>query len=65
MGGLDFGVCRPDRNGVSYTIRIPWADEWSHVAILSRDRPVSLAWLWEQHNEHRFPLAKLFWVGSG
>lgn len=37
---------------------IPYADDWGYVAVLSGERPVTGAWLWETHQEHRLPLSK-------
>src|SRR6266487_2313980 len=47
-----------------FSTNIPWADEWSHVPVVTGDRPLSLAWLWELHNEHRIALPKLIWLAS-
>jgi hypothetical protein len=49
---------------VSYTVNIPWADEWDYASVLGGARPISFALLWEQHNEHRVPLPKLIWFLS-
>lgn len=38
----------------------PWTDEWTQLAPLVGEQPV-LPWLWEPHNEHRFPLPRLAW----
>src|SRR5580765_5562165 len=38
----------------------PYMDQWGEVVpVLSGEQPVTLQWLWAQHNEHRLPLAKL------
>jgi hypothetical protein len=47
-----------------YQVNLPTGDERDHVAVATGDLPLSLSWLWEQHNEHRLPLAKLIWVLS-
>ena len=39
------------------------ADEWELVPALAREQPISPAWLWAQHNEHRIPLPKLVLLG--
>src|SRR5262249_43468050 len=43
---------------------IPFWDEWTLVPYVTRDRPVTGAWLWAQHNEHRIPLTKLLFLPS-
>jgi hypothetical protein len=49
---------------VSYTVNIPWADEWDYASVLGGARPISSALIWEQHNEHRIPLPKFIWLLS-
>lgn len=44
---------------------LPWSDDFDVVPVVTGDRPLSLAWLWEQHNEHRIPLVKLLFIGMG
>lgn len=39
----------------------PLSDEWVLLAPLVGERPV-LPWLWEPHNEHRYPLPRLVWL---
>jgi hypothetical protein len=47
-----------------YGTNVPfWPDEWGYASILSGEQPVSLAWLWQQHLEHRLPFPKLVWLG--
>ncbi len=41
---------------------VPFIDEWSHISILAGDEPLTPAWLWKPHGEHRIPLAKLVWA---
>src|SRR5258708_35004240 len=48
----------------SFTVNIPIADEWSNVLVITGERPLTLSWLWEQHNEHRLALPKLIWLLS-
>jgi hypothetical protein len=44
----------------SYGPPTPYMDQWGEVVpVLSGEQPVTLEWLWAQHNEHRLPLAKL------
>ncbi len=42
---------------------IPYWDEYELVLVYTHDRPITLAFLWEQHNEHRIPLSKLIQIG--
>jgi hypothetical protein len=45
---------------VSYT-SLPFWDGWTQIAVLANgENPLSFAWLWRQHNEHRMPIQKLF-----
>ncbi len=40
---------------------LPWSDGWTQVFVAARgENPFSLRWLWQQHNEHRLPIPKLF-----
>ena len=39
----------------------PLSDEWAFLPELTGEKPF-LQWLWEAHNEHRFPLPRLVWV---
>jgi len=39
--------------------RVPLAEDWFLVAPLTGHEPDLSAWLWEQNNEHRTPLARL------
>jgi hypothetical protein len=39
-----------------------WPDEWRYATILTGEQPVTAAWLWEQHFEHRLVVPKLIWV---
>lgn len=48
-------VCR-------YALTNPYVDEWAFVPVLFGEKPVG-SWLWELHNEHRFPLPRLIYVG--
>ena len=43
--------------------RVPMAEDWYTVPLLT-GQPVGLpAWLWEQNNEHRMPVARLLLLG--
>jgi hypothetical protein len=48
----------------TFAANVPVWDDYSVVAALLGDRPVTLHWLWEQCNEHRIALPKLilFWA---
>ncbi|HEX5011067.1 MAG TPA: hypothetical protein VFY71_11770 [Planctomycetota bacterium] len=37
---------------------VPYWDDWKLVPVLLRLQPPSLAWIWDQCNEHRLPLSK-------
>ena len=40
---------------------LPFWDGWTQIEVVASGRnPVSLSWLWQQHNEHRLVLPKLF-----
>jgi hypothetical protein len=41
---------------------IPYYDEWEMIPTLTRARPVTLGWLWSQHNEHRMFLSRLVYL---
>jgi hypothetical protein len=41
---------------------VPFLDEWEMVDALTGHQPISLAWLWAQHNEHRIPLPRLVYL---
>ena len=45
-----------------YALINPYVDEWAFMPVLFGERPVG-PWLWELHNEHRFPLPRLIYVG--
>ena len=39
---------------------LPWSDGWTQIAIVAAgEKPFSLHWLWQQHNEHRLLIPKL------
>jgi len=47
---------------VSYS-SLPWWDTWEYIAAIAKgESPLSLTWLWRQHNEHRFVIQKLLFV---
>lgn len=45
-----------------YALTNPYVDEWAFVPVLLGDKPAG-PWLWELHNEHRFPLPRLVYIG--
>jgi hypothetical protein len=48
-----------------YGLQFPLGDEWHWVGRITGDEPVTLAWLWSQHNEHRMFLPRLIYLGLG
>jgi hypothetical protein len=38
---------------------IPYWDSWEIVKFLAQGQPVTLSWLWHQHNEHRILIQRL------
>jgi MFS family permease len=48
-------VCR-------YGSNMPFHDEWSWIPQVTGDQPVTVSWLWSQHNEHRLPLPRLLYL---
>jgi hypothetical protein len=47
-----------------FSYNIPWQDDWIVLDILTGDRPLTLGWLWAEHNEHRLPLSKFLLIFS-
>jgi hypothetical protein len=45
-----------------YALTIPFVDEWEFVPELFGERSAG-PWLWELHNEHRFPLPRVLYLG--
>jgi hypothetical protein len=45
-----------------YALTIPFVDEWAFIPVLFGEQP-SGPWLWELHNEHRFPLPRVLYLG--
>ncbi len=46
----------------TYGSNVPSWDEWDMVPTLTGEQPVTLSWLWSEHNEHRVPLPRLFFL---
>ncbi len=45
--------------------RLPWSDGWIQILVGAEGKdPLSLSWLWRQHNEHRLLIPKLFLVAD-
>src|SRR5437868_5851460 len=42
-----------------YGVNVPVWDDYLIIPTLIGDRPVTIGWLWEQCNEHRYALPKL------
>ena len=49
----------------TYGSNVPSWDGWDMVPTLTGEQPISLTWLWSQHNEHRIPLPRLILLGLG
>jgi len=47
-----------------FSYNIPWQDDWMVIDILTGDRPMTIGWLWAEHNEHRLPLSKFLLIMS-
>ena len=46
-----------------YGRNLPTWDDWSMVPAWTGSQPLTLSWLWSQHNEHRIPLTRLIMLG--
>lgn len=42
---------------------VPYWDDWDMVPVLTGEQPVTLSYLWSQHNEHRLLLPRLALLG--
>jgi len=47
----------------SYNFTVPFTDEFAWLPQVCHRQPVTFAWLWAQHNEHRMVLPKLIYFG--
>ncbi len=45
-----------------HVINAPYYDEWEMVPALTGHQPITLQWLWSQHNEHRIFLPRLVYL---
>jgi hypothetical protein len=46
----------------TYGVDAPFYDEWELVPALTGHQPITLEWLWSQHNEHRILLPRLVYL---
>ena len=46
-----------------YGHNVPFYDDWMIVSALTGHQPITLQWLWAQHNDHRMPATNLLLVG--
>jgi hypothetical protein len=46
-----------------YARNIPYMDDFALVPVMTGHDPVSLQWIWSQHNEHRPAISRLILVG--
>jgi hypothetical protein len=49
---------------VRYGVDVPLWDDFALVPVLTGDKPLSVGWLWAQHNESRIALSKLILIGA-
>jgi hypothetical protein len=47
----------------TYSRNIPYMDDFAFVPMMTGHEPLSLQWLWSQHNEHRPVVSRLILVG--
>jgi hypothetical protein len=47
---------------LQHALLVPFADEWHWVSLAGREQPVTLGWLWSQHNEHRLVIPRLAYL---
>jgi len=50
------------RFALDYSVNIPFLDDWEMVPVLAGEQPVTLKWLWSQHNEHRIFIPRLIYI---
>jgi hypothetical protein len=46
----------------TYGVNFPYYDEWEMVPAITGQQPITLQWLWSQHNEHRIVLPRLIYL---
>jgi hypothetical protein len=49
----------------AHGLTMPFSDEWTWLPQVVGREPVTFAWLWGQHNEHRMFLPRLIYLGLG
>jgi hypothetical protein len=49
---------------VLYGVDVPLWDDFELVPVLTGEKPLTVEWLWAQHNEHRNALSKLILLGA-
>lgn len=42
-----------------YAVDVPFSDSWDHTELIAGIRPLTLEYLWRQHNEHRLMFEKV------
>lgn len=47
---------------LTYSVDIPFLDDWEMIPVLTGVQPVTLDWLWAQHNEHRIFIPRLIYL---
>ena len=45
-----------------YGTNVPFWDEWNLVEIITGTKPISIEWLWSEHNGHRIPFPRLILI---
>ena len=46
----------------AFGVDCPYFDEWEMIPTLTGNQPITLKWLWSQHNEHRIFLPRLMYL---
>jgi hypothetical protein len=49
---------------VRYGVDVPLWDDFALVPVLTGEKPLTVGWLWAQHNESRIALSKLVLLGA-
>lgn len=47
----------------TYSVDMPFLDDWEMIPVLTGVEPVTTGWLWSQHNEHRIVIPRLIYLG--
>jgi hypothetical protein len=48
---------------LTYSVDLPFLDDWEMIPVLTGVQPVTPSWLWSQHNEHRIVIPRLIYLG--